>query len=384
MSQQLLTSPSEDQFARPTRRYGLISADGHLNEPDDVWTRRLEQKYLDRAPRIARFSEGDAWVVEGVEAPLPFGWRTCAGKRPDQMQDWVRFEDISPGNYDPAARLRDLDLDRTDAEVLFPGTPVIAVTGMRDPDFHHALVRAYNDWVSEFCSYAPDRLGGTVLLPNRGVDEAVAEVKRTATMPGFVAFLLKCYPHGNTVVGEQDDPLWAAIEESGMPVTIHVSLSDALPSKQSAASLPGTGHFYDAPRRMLELIFSGVLDRFPGLQFVLTEVDCGWVPYFVRQADDNYLRHAQSDLRSAGVDRPPSEYIREHFSFTFITDSFGLESRHAIGVDRMMWSSDYPHITSDWPFSWRTINAAFENVPLEEKRMILSENAERLFRFPAK
>jgi uncharacterized protein len=369
--------------AAPTRRFGLISADGHLNEPGDVWTQRLEKKYQERAPRIESFPEGDAWVVEGVDMPLPFGWRTCAGKRPDQMHDWARVDEISPGNYEPKARLRDLDLDRTDAEVLFPGTPVIAVTGTKEPDFHHAQVRAYNDWISEFCSVAPDRLGGTVLLPNRGVAEAVAEVERTADMPGFVGFLLKCYPHGDTTLSKEDDALWTAIEETGKPITIHVSLGDALPKKGAVTSLPGTGHFYDAPRRMLELIFSGVLDRFPGLTFVLTEVDCGWVPYFLRQADDNYLRHAHADLLNVGIDRLPSQYIADHFAFTFITDSFALENRHAIGVERMLWSSDYPHITSDWPFSWRTINASFENVPEEERRLILADNAERIFRFPA-
>jgi len=79
----------------------------------------------------------------------------------------------------------------------------------------------------------------------------------------------------------------------------------------------------------------------------------------------------------------PSDYMKKRFPASFITDPFAVKNRHAVGIERMLWSSDYPHITSDWPFSWRTINAAFENVPLEERRMILSDNAEELFRFPA-
>jgi predicted TIM-barrel fold metal-dependent hydrolase len=152
-------------------------------------------------------------------------------------------------------------------------------------------------------------------------------------------------------------------------------------ARQAATSLPGTGHFYDAPKRMLQFIFSGVLDRFPKLRVPFIEVDCGWIPYFESQCDDNFLRHRKASLRDAKLTRLPSEYMHEFFPAAFITDPFAVDNRDRIGVDRMLWSSDYPHITTDWPYSWKTINATFSDVPPDEKHAILAGNAERLFKF---
>ena len=362
------------------REYKLISADGHLNEPGDLWTSRVPAKFKDAVPRIERFPEGDAFVMEGA-APRPFGWGACAGRAPHEMHEWMRFEDLNPGSYDPKARIEEMDADGVDAEVLFPSGVVGYVTGTKDPDLHHAMVRAYNDFLSEFCSYAPDRLGGAALLPNRGVKECLEELERLQDMPGFVTWQLKCYPHGDTTIADEDDALWEAVEASGKPLTIHIGLSQAMPGPIPARKLPGTGHFYDAPGRMLEFIFSGVLDRFPGLTIVLAEVDCGWIPYFAEQADDNYLRHAQSSLKDVKLNKLPSEYIREHFPAAFITDHYAIDNRHRIGVEKMLWSNDYPHITSDWPYSWKTINATFAGVPPEERHAILAGNSQRIFGF---
>lgn len=366
-----------------TRQYKLISGDGHLMGAGDMFTSRVEAKYRDRVPRIERFEDYDGWVMEGVSRPSSFGWGACAGNAPDKMYSEVRFDDIRAGNYDPKARVEELDLDGVDAEVLYPGGPDNFIVTTEEPDFHHAMVRAYNDHLSEFCSYAPDRLGGAALLPNRGVAEAVAEVERCMEMPGFVSWLLKCYPHGDAEISPEDDPLWAAIEQTGRPISIHVSLNDKplAPKLRKATSLPGTVHFYDAPARMLEFIFAGVLDRFPGLQIVMTEVDCGWVPYFEEQADDNYQRHAKSSLRDVNLSRMPSEYMHDHFPVVFVNDAYGIDNRHRIGVDRMLWSSDYPHIVSDWPFSWKAIKNSFADVPADERHQILAGNAQRLFKF---
>jgi predicted TIM-barrel fold metal-dependent hydrolase len=365
------------------REYRLISADSHLTEPGDLWTSRVDKAYRDRVPRLVELAEGVGWIVEGIAEPFPIGFTVCAGNAPQDMRDWMHLEEVRAGGWDPAVRLQELDQDNVDAEVLFPNRPYQAVAACQDPDLHIAMVRAYNDWLSEYCSYAPERLGGMAAIPNRGIAQAIAEVERVAGMPGFVGFLLKAYPHGDTTLQPEDDALWAAIEDTGMPVAIHVGLTDAKPARLQARTLPGTVHFYDAPGRMLELIFGGVLDRFPGLRFAMTEVDCGWVPYFVDQADDNYLRHAKSTLRNEQLPRLPSEYIREFFYFSFITDMYGIANRHRIGLDHMLWSNDYPHIVSDWPYSWKTINAQFANVPPDERHAILAGNALRLYKFGA-
>jgi predicted TIM-barrel fold metal-dependent hydrolase len=366
------------------RNYRLISADGHFCEPGDLWTSRVPSQYKDLVPRLERFEEqgGDAWVIEGFPVPQPFGWGAAAGRAPEDMNLWMKFEDLKPGAYDPAARIAEQDADGLDAEVMYPsGYPSNFVAGTKDPDMHLAMVQAYNDWLVEFCSYDPTRLGGCAMLPNRGVDDCLNEIKRMEGADGIVAYLLKCYPHGDTTISDEDDAVWAAIEETGKPVTIHVALSNDLPSVKPAKSLPGTGHFYDAPKRMLEFIFAGVLDRFPGLTIYLAEVDCGWLPYFADQADDNYLRHSRASLKDVKLSRLPSEYMKDFFPCGFVTDPYAIENRHRIGVERMLWSNDYPHIVSDWPYSWKTINATFANVPADERHAILAGNAMRIFGF---
>ena len=365
--------------ANGSRNYRLISADSHVTEPGDLWTSRVDQRFRDRVPRIERQPNGDAWVMEGVPRPIAFGFTVCAGNKPEDMRDWMFVEEMRAGGWDPATRLKELDEDEVDAEVLFPNRPWQAVVANTDVELHNAMVRAYNDWLSEYCSYAPERLGGVAGIPNQGVAAAVKEVERLAEMPGIVALNLSCYPHGNTTISDDDDPLWQAIEQSGFPIAIHIALNDKMPYQLDARKLPGTVHFFDAPGRQLELIFSGVLDRFPSLKFVMTEVDCGWTPYFAEIADDNYMRHRKATLKDRPLARMPSEYMRDHFYYTFITDTYGIANRHRIGVDRMLWSNDYPHITSDWPYSWKTINAQFAEVPSDERHAMLAGNALRLY-----
>ena len=375
-------APAPTSARGGARTYQLISADSHVTEPGDLWTSRVDARFRDRVPRIERFEKGDAWVMEGVPRPIAFGFTVCAGNKPEDMRDWMFLEEMRSGGWDPKVRVQELDEDNVDAEVLFPNRPWQSVVANQDADLHHAMVRAYNDWLSEYCSHAPERLGGVAAIPNRGVKEAIAEVERVSSMPGFVGLLLSCYPHGDTRISPEDDDLWRAIEQSGMSVAIHIMLNDQMPFQLDARKLPGTVHFYDAPKRQLEIIFSGILDRFPGLQFVMTEVDCGWTAYFSEIADDNYMRHSKATLRDRQLKRLPSEYMRRHFSYSFITDMFGIANRHRIGVERMLWSNDYPHITSDWPYSWKVVNAQFANVPTEERYAMLAGNALRLYRFP--
>ena len=364
-------------------RYKLISADGHLNEPRDVWTSRVAKKDKDRVPRVDRLPDGDGWVFPGYDTTLPFSWGATAGRRPEDMGQWCTYDDINPGSYDPVARVKEMQEDGVDAELIFgSNNPRTFVAGHEDAVLHHEMIRAYNDFMSEFCSTAPDRLGGTALLPNRGVEGCLKEIERLSGMTGFVAFLMQRYPSGESSIAPEDDAVWEAIEASGKPLTIHVGLVEGKMGRRTVATtLPGTGHFYDAPKRMLQFIFAGVLDRFPKLRIPFIEVDCGWIPYFESQCDDNFLRHRRASLRDSKLTRLPSEYMQEFFPASFITDPFAVDNRARIGVHRMLWSSDYPHITTDWPLSWKTINATFTDVPPDEKHAILCGNSLKLFKF---
>jgi len=364
---------------RERSRYRLISADSHVNEPGDLWTARVSREFADRAPRIESFEQGDAWVLDGVADPINFGMNACAGLPPEQMTGWKRFDEIRRGGYDPAARLDEMDQDGVDAEVLYP-TPRLsqAVFAYTDADLHHALVRAYNDWLTEYVAYAPDRFAGLAMLPNRGADGAVAEIERVQGRPGIRGVVMGCYPNGTLAIDRGDDAVFAYLADAAIPLSIHVSLTQALPSAHRSP-LPGYGRFFDAPNRIVEIVFAGVFDRFPSLAVVIAEVDCGWVPYFKEQIDNNYKRLEPTS--GFTIRELPSVYVDRNVHFTFITDAFGIRSRYDVGVDNMLWSSDYPHISADWPYSWRSIQAAMSGVPHDEREKLLAGNAARLYGF---
>lgn len=361
------------------RRYRLISADSHVNEPPDLWIDRVPAAMKDRAPRMERFAEGDAWVIEGVKDPINFGMNACAGLDPEDMKGWVRFDDIRRGGYDPAARVQEMERDGVDAEVVYP-TPRLsgAIVANQDPDYHVTMIRAYNDWLSDYVAHAPERFGGLAILPNRGVDGAVAELRRVAGRPGIRGAMIGCWPNGTLSLQPEDDKVFAAMVELGLPLSIHVSLTQSMPAAHKA-KLPGYGRFFDAPNRMIELIFNGVFDRFPELDIVFAEVDFGWVPYVKEQIDNNYQR---LDAVSAfGLQALPSEYIARHFHYGYMTDTFGLRNLDDVGVERVLWSNDYPHISADWPHSWRVIQASMSGIPEAQRHLILAGNAQRLYRF---
>jgi predicted TIM-barrel fold metal-dependent hydrolase len=366
--------------------YRLIDADSHVNEPPDLWTSRVPAAHRDLVPRMERFEQGDAWVMEGVKDPINFGLNAGATVSRFERSPWVRFEDIPPGGHVPEARLEELDADLVDAAVLYP-TPRLShlAIATRDPQLHLSMVQAYNDWIAEYAGYEPTRLGGIAIVPNRGVEQAVAEIRRVSSMPGIAGLLIGNYPHGDPDLSPEDDPVWEAVVESGLRPHIHVKLVDEMPEdiyapgKITQGRAAGDLRFLQAPAIIVQFLSSGVFDRVPDLELVFVEVDAGWVPYVAEQMDNRSRR--RSTDRKARLASRPSELIRRHFSFTFITDSYAIRNRHAIGVDRLMWSSDFPHSGADWPDSWRTIDAVMDDVPLDERQAILAGNAQRIYRF---
>ncbi|MEZ4279841.1 MAG: amidohydrolase family protein [Myxococcota bacterium] len=365
-----------------TRSWRLISADSHINEPPDLWTSRVRAAFKDRAPRIERLEQGDAWIMEGSSTPINFGNNANGGTPPEQRSAWVRWEDIRRGGYVPAVRLEEQDEDGVEAEVLYP-TPRVShnvFANNRDRAFHLDCIRAYNDWLAEYASHAPDRLLGIAMMPTTGVADAVAELERAMTLPGMRGVLIGRYPNGGLETKPEDEPFWARAAERGVPIHIHVSLaavmSDEDPERKKAGARGELRHL-DASQRTYEVILSGMFDRHPSLDFVFAEVDCGWIPYSKEQFDNRFHRRARADRPA--IAHPPSHYFDHNIATTLVTDRFGIANRHAVGVERMMWSSDFPHGGTDWPNSRVEIEKDFAGVDPGEKHAILAGNAARIY-----
>jgi predicted TIM-barrel fold metal-dependent hydrolase len=376
-----ITSEATRAGAESGRAYLLISGDSHVNEPGNLWVDHMPAKFGDRIPHVVRTEQGDGWVFDGVEGLLPFGLNCCAGQDPRLRQAWVTYDEVRPGGWDPAARIKEIDKAGVDAEVLYP-TPRFshALFAQADPELHLAMVQAYNDWLAEYAEYDLNRFRALPILPNRGQDMAVAEIERIGGRTSTGGFCMGAFPGGTLVPAPEDDKVFAALAERGLSVNIHVSLAVNMPATINTNVLPagtGSARFVGASDPLTHMIFSGLFDRVPELNAVFAEVDCGWVPYYKEQIDDGFLRYRfRYDLP-----RLPSEYVERHAHFTYVTDRYGIDNRYRIGVERIIWSSDYPHGNSNYPDAWPAVLASLNGVPADERHLICAGNAMRLYGF---
>ena len=369
------------------RQYNVISADSHVVEPPDLWEKWLESKYQDKAPKLVKDEEGgDAWLYDPKGHPAPLGLVTCVGTPFDKMK-WPgsRYgHEIHPACYEGPARLEVLDVDGVDAEILYPPQrAVMTFMAYEDSDLQLAGLHAYNRWLQEgFCSADPDRLIGAYQLPNLGIETSVAELRRARDL-GFRSAVIAMWPTGNPRLSRDDDPFWAAAEEMGIPVSIHFKLASQTSGHRHAAGARGAVGAYsgmvDMPLLMMDLIFDGVFDRFPDLKVVGVETGVGWIPHYMEMLDDRYWRNrvwTQINLKKV-----PSQYFKDNWLATFIssTDRIGVQIRHAVGIDSMAWSTDFPHHGNDWPYSRKVIDEMFLNVPQDERDKIVCRNAAQIY-----
>lgn len=353
-------------------------------------------KYSHAAPRIVRLANGgDAWDLRYGKEPKPLGLQVVAGQQyRDFVQSGRRFDEGMPGTTSPEGRIAEMDSDGVDAEVIFCTAVATALKATADPNATVALVRANNDWLSEYCSHASDRLLGIGLVPMTGVADAVGEIERIATMPGVRGAHMLTFPTGGEVLLDDDDPFWAAAEATDMALVAHhnfggqgAAASHPLPGlKERALDIDGGRDFgffawlltCDLPIptlpivTVLQLMISGTLDRHPSLRFHFAETGIGWLPYWLEQMEDRYDRHRfWADL---DLERRPTDYVRDHFTFSFQEDHAGIAMRHNIGVDNICWASDFPHSVSDWPWSRGVVTRMMKDVPEDERRRIQALN----------
>lgn len=375
----------------------VISTDGHNMEPPHMWTKFLDRKYHDRAPRLVKDANGgDAWEFKKGLPPMPIGLVTNAGEWGRRYEDnkWLgsTYEKIRQGAFDGRKRLEEQDIDGVTAEVIYPSQRTMgAFMAQEDDSFHLAGLEAYNAWVwDEFSAPDRNRIIPLAQMPSVGAKEAVKALKQAKKI-GFRGVIISGYPSGNNELSLDDDPFWAAAEEERMPVHIHLSLPQAGKRKvglQNTSMAIGVdtglnelvkmgGDVGGASAWMSRMIYSEMFDRFPKLQMVAAETGAGWVPHMLEHMDDHWWRNRV--WTGSRLKMIPSEYFRRNWMIGFIREPFAVLNRHTIGVDNMMWANDYPHHRHDWPYSRRIIEESFLNVPPSEKKAMISGNAERLY-----
>jgi predicted TIM-barrel fold metal-dependent hydrolase len=361
--------------------YHLVSSDSHVTMPDEAWQTYLDPEFRDRAPRIERTEEGDFRVFEGTRRPI-MTLDNLAGKKPEEFKLNVRkLDEQRPGAGNPVERIKDMDIDGVDAEVLYVGGPLQST----DPELRLNSVRGYNRWLSDYAGHAPDRLLGVAAIPIDTPERAAQEIRFAASQPGLVSGYIPLFPAPDEDYGHPKwDVMWKAFLDAEFPVGLHVG-----------GRRPGTpvANMYEsAPRFMTglvmskmtmaeavsELIHGLVMQRFPDLKFVAVEGQIGWISFFQYYSDHLWEKHRH--WTKSELVEPPSFYFRRQVFATFMEDPVGLRERHHIGVDNIMWASDYPHSETTWPNSKSLTDEWFTPFGEGDKRKILWQNAAQLYK----
>jgi len=380
-------------------RYKIVSADTHITEPPDIWKNHLPEKYQEHAPTLVKDHEGgDAWLFAGASNPDPIGLTTTPGKKFEEFR-WhgVTFDSVRPGCINGKARLEDMDIDGIDAEITFPPQRTIGHwLGNPDDELVRAGVDAYNSFAFDEFAADPQRIFPMYQIPSTGIDDAVKYVGK-AKERGAKGVVISCWPTGGDQLTAEDDAFWAACFDAELPVTIHISLvgrqartkaqqagsqatagvKKGAPNANQRAIGGMAGVFAAVPPTIGQFCFQGVFDRFPDLRVILIETGVGWIPHFIEQLDDRYWRNR--GWGEIAIKEPPSHYWYQNFAATFMQDFNGVHQRHAVGIENMMWSTDYPHHGCDWPYSRKVIAEMFSGVDPSERDKIVAGNAVRLW-----
>jgi len=372
--------------------YPLFDADSHVSEPLNLWRERLPAKYRDKAPRMLKEHEGKPgawWLIEEGREPhnviLGFG----ANKTLEELQQFLKgfsYAGAHRGGWDPAQRLKDMDQDGVAGDVLYT-TLGFRMFWIRDAGFQRACFQVYNDWLAEFCSYSPKRLRGLGLIslydPKQGAEDLEDCAKKGlaggliwASPPDELPFYSKVY-----------DSFWTAAQELRMPLSLHEFAGferiywESTAEKRTVANAVAS---HEVETTFATFILSGILERFPRLKIISAELNCGWLAYFLHRMDrafDSRGVRLQGSPFPTKLTMKPSEYFRRQLFATFIDDPYGLAHRDEIGVDNLLWSSDFPHSATFWPHSREKIAEDFQGIGAEDKRKILSENVAKLYGF---
>jgi predicted TIM-barrel fold metal-dependent hydrolase len=369
----------------------LVSVDDHVVEPPDLFDGRLEAKWADRAPKVVhKDDDTDVWVFEGVEIPN-VGLNAVAGRPPEEYGvEPTSFEEIRPGAWDVDRRIDDMNANGVLASMNFPSFPQFCgqiFNSCEDKELALPVLTAYNDWhVDTWCGSHPGRFIPLGLVPYWDPQLMAAEVRRLAAK-GCHAVTWSENPEKLGLPSFHNthwDPFWAACEDTGTIVCLHIGSSGqvVITSMEAPITTMLTLQPVNLLQTAADLLWSSVLTRFPKVRFALSEGGIGWIPYFLERADYVFKNH-QTWTGSGFGGKLPSEVFRERFATCFIDDTHGLENREKVGVETICWEADYPHSDSSWPRSPEMLWASVQEAGLsdEEIRAITYENASRFFSF---
>ncbi len=366
----------------------IISSDNHVMEPSDLWTGRIESKFRGREPSVTALADGSEWwFCDGVKGQFVAAG-SQAGVRfeePEKLTSSGVSEDIPPGGYIPEAHVKDMDIDGLDVSIVYPTVGLQLYATVRDSELLSACFRAYNDWVAEFCAPFPNRIKGIAMINVDDVQDGIREMTRGAKMGLAGAMITLFPPEDKGYDSPIYEPLWAAAQDLDMPLSLHISTNRPGPGQQwenvdtlKTSFICNVDHWVRVS--LADIIYSGVFERYPKLMIGSVEQELSWVPHFLDRLDYNYTQRAVGDAAYRFKGQAlPTEFFHSNVFLGFQEDALGIRDRDIIGVDCIMWGSDYPHIEGTFPRSREIIEEILMDCSEEEKTKIVGANAARVY-----
>jgi predicted TIM-barrel fold metal-dependent hydrolase len=375
-------------------KYNRISADCHLDlpwMPPDLFTSSASAALKSRMPYVTDGPDGPHWTCKNggsfglLNGVGPAGAKYVPGQhhRVDIMAGTGLYEDGKKGIRrvsDPHLRIKDLDRDGVDAEVIYG--ILGAATRLNDPEAANEMFRIYNDWLVEFCRPYPDRHIGLACLPYGDIPAAIYEVYRVAKM-GLRGMELSCSWDMEPMWHPVWEPFWQAVNDVNLPLHFHTF--PALPpgqldkttglTRRAAFFTVVSGFQMNLVNIVAAIIGAAVLEKYPNIRIALGESGIGWLPYALDRMDFEW----EDRFRDLGLTMKPSDYWRRQCKATFQFDRIGTKLIEDMGIETLMWGSDYPHGDGVWPESSKYIAEQFGHLPADQTHKITCENAGKFY-----
>jgi predicted TIM-barrel fold metal-dependent hydrolase len=370
----------------------IISADSHVTIPNERVYAHLPSKLRDRVAEVEK-----AYAAQQLAAKPQKAAQAELKKERAAMTDVMAQMPTMgkgapwpaagrPGESDAVERLKDMDIDGVEAEILYVGAGGASFMAL-SPEERVEANRAVNTASIEWASVDPKRLMPVYILPINDIKASVREVERVVAEHGK-AVQVPLIPREQGAPPYWDEyynPLWEILSDTGVPISQHVGGSsylmggvlpeDPTPYKGIFQSLP--------PIFMAECVadwtVSGVLEKWPQLKVVLVEAGIGWIPYFLERLDTMVSNHGWNTFPTNAISEKPSFYWKRNMAATFEQDLAGIRLLDLIGVENLMWATDYPHPDSTWPRSREVLENHFKNVSRDDVELIASGNVTRLY-----
>jgi predicted TIM-barrel fold metal-dependent hydrolase len=352
-------------------KFKVVSTDSHVSMAPDELVRRVPAEFRDRAPML-RLADSDS---EEAQKARRYQERLTSRMTEEDLERHRRME-----GRDPALRIKDQDLEGVRGEVIFgplffDNSPV--------PGLDLAVAKAFNNWGAEVFGGHPDRFAVSAALVVADIPAAVDEVYRIAKQ-GYRCVNLPAQQPRLPYNRSEYDPLWAALQETGIVANFHVGTGHT-PQAERGPGGPVINYVLfaqgDGPLVVTYMCASGILQRFPRLKWAVVESGAAWLAWVLQSMDQIYKKHHMWNRAQDELDLLPSEYFKRQGHACFMDDAVAVQNRSVTGAHTILFGTDYPHHEGTFPHTQEVIGRIFAGVPDAETQVMVGGAAAELYGF---